>query len=60
MANDTSTASASASVPETEFKFPEIKRSWGDIADEAPEEASTSDLNLDSLAIDDTKKLHNT
>ncbi|PSR98476.1 DEAD-box ATP-dependent RNA helicase [Actinidia chinensis var. chinensis] len=56
MANDTS--SASASVPEAESKFPEIKRSWGDIADEASEEASTSDLNLDSLAVDDTKKLH--
>ncbi|XP_057512406.1 DEAD-box ATP-dependent RNA helicase 38-like isoform X2 [Actinidia eriantha] len=56
MADDTS--SASASVPEAESKFPVIKRSWGDIADEAYEEASTSDLNLDCLAVDDTKKLH--
>ncbi|XP_028119335.1 DEAD-box ATP-dependent RNA helicase 38-like isoform X2 [Camellia sinensis] len=60
-------ASCSAAATVAEAKPPETKLSWGDIADEPEEkdapstsdEKSTSDdLKIESLAIDETKKVH--
>ncbi|XP_057463762.1 DEAD-box ATP-dependent RNA helicase 38-like [Actinidia eriantha] len=54
------TAAVVESVAET--KPTEIKRSWGDEAEEEQEvdgkSPTATDINLDSLAIDETKKVH--
>ncbi|KAL6988294.1 DEAD-box ATP-dependent RNA helicase 38 [Sarracenia purpurea var. burkii] len=56
-------ASSSATSDESvaDYKLPEIKRSWGDEEPDAPSasaDMSDSDLKLDSLAIDETKKVN--
>ncbi|GFS45917.1 P-loop containing nucleoside triphosphate hydrolases superfamily protein [Actinidia rufa] len=61
----TATASASATATAlslAETKPVEIKRSWADEADEEQKvddkSPTATDINLDSLAIDETKKVH--
>ncbi|XP_059646782.1 DEAD-box ATP-dependent RNA helicase 38 [Cornus florida] len=55
---------ADTAAPEIKPAAPEIKRSWGEEAEEEPDVPSTSDdkvgssLEIDSLVIDDSKKVN--
>lgn len=61
---DAATATATAASTTTETKPPVTQPTrWGDIEDDAPEEpnpesSSTSELNLETLKIDETKKIN--
>lgn len=61
-ASTTATATASSTTTETKPPVKQPPR-WGDIEDDAPEEpnpesSSTSELNLETLKIDETKKIN--